>query len=319
MSFDANSLTSTPQTTQTHGNKQRLALGVLLLLKLRGTILNRTYGTYETPPHFAFFTNNTWSYLLWSLVSVRLPSGEVHRFIAITHSWATENKSERPPLTRLHPLHEQVGDPQRIEKVSGALHLVAMVFPSINRQAEAEAGVDSGSRGDSATLMTATLSARRAARAKKSRRTKLQGSLSVAAAGGSAASAAIAAIAVEATAAAAVAAAADVEGPAIAVDASAAAAAAPVDDDVARAAPTPVGFPADFPADVTLAFSAEASAENSSEAPSPAPAVVSAAAASAASWSLLNLMQESMPSSVRWRILLIVVGGHHPVSESGLS
>ena len=30
---------------------------------LRGTILNRTYGT-QTPTYFAIFTNNIWSYLI---------------------------------------------------------------------------------------------------------------------------------------------------------------------------------------------------------------------------------------------------------------
>ena len=35
---------------------------------LRGTILNRTYGTHKGLPYWPFFTNNIWSYSLWSPV-----------------------------------------------------------------------------------------------------------------------------------------------------------------------------------------------------------------------------------------------------------
>ena len=41
-------------------------------LLLRGTTLNRTYGTHKNLPGIsvAVFTNNIWSYLLWSPVIV---------------------------------------------------------------------------------------------------------------------------------------------------------------------------------------------------------------------------------------------------------
>ena len=35
---------------------------------LRGAILNTTYGTHKKPKYFAIFTNNIWSYLLWTPV-----------------------------------------------------------------------------------------------------------------------------------------------------------------------------------------------------------------------------------------------------------
>ena len=41
----------------------------LQLLIIRGTILNRTYGTHKNLYiYIAIFTNNIWSYLLWSPV-----------------------------------------------------------------------------------------------------------------------------------------------------------------------------------------------------------------------------------------------------------
>ena len=42
-----------------------------LLVRFRGAIVNRTYGTHKKnyiPGIYLFFANNIWSYLLWSLV-----------------------------------------------------------------------------------------------------------------------------------------------------------------------------------------------------------------------------------------------------------
>ena len=42
------------------------------LLILRGGIVNRTYGTHKKTLYLPIFTNNIWSYLLWSPVVDRL-------------------------------------------------------------------------------------------------------------------------------------------------------------------------------------------------------------------------------------------------------
>lgn len=52
-------------------------------------------------------------------------------------------------LTRLDSLHEQVGDPQCVEQVSGALHFVAVVFPSSRQEGSGGgAGAGSGCSGE---------------------------------------------------------------------------------------------------------------------------------------------------------------------------
>ena len=47
----------------------------LSLILLRGTILNRTYGTHKKNTYFAIFTNIIWSYLLCSPVIVAYNQG----------------------------------------------------------------------------------------------------------------------------------------------------------------------------------------------------------------------------------------------------
>ena len=45
---------------------------------LRGTIVNRTYGTHKNLYIYLFFTNNIWSYLLWSPAIVVWDYGDGH-------------------------------------------------------------------------------------------------------------------------------------------------------------------------------------------------------------------------------------------------
>ena len=47
--------------------------GADVLTLLRGTIVNRTYGIHKKPVYLPIFTNNIWSYLLWSPVVAPFP------------------------------------------------------------------------------------------------------------------------------------------------------------------------------------------------------------------------------------------------------
>ena len=53
------------------------------LLLLRGAIVNRTYGIHKNLPgiHLPIFTNNIWSYLLWSPVIEELLSAQQNTYI----------------------------------------------------------------------------------------------------------------------------------------------------------------------------------------------------------------------------------------------
>ena len=49
-----------------------------VIVVLRGTVVNRTYGAHKhlSGIYFAIFTNNIWSYSIWSHVTVVSPIGE---------------------------------------------------------------------------------------------------------------------------------------------------------------------------------------------------------------------------------------------------